>query len=442
MIQYTTNKIEDMGMKTIFKKTIVTTACMAALSVPFAAQATNGYFSHGYGIKAKGIAGAGVAFAQDAMAAATNPAAIIAVGNRVDVGAELFRPDRGATTLNNGANATVGTFDGNDASSFLIPEFGYTKKIDDTMSWGLVVYGNGGMNTDYSTGIYSSNGAGLNDQAQTGVDLAQLFIAPTFAMKLNDHHTVGVSLNLAYQRFKATGLSDFIGYKKAADQAALSAGLSEQGYDSSTGVGIKLGWTGKMSDMLTVGATYQSKTRMSEFDKYNKLFAEAGDFDIPAHFSAGISVKATPSTTVVLDVQRIQYGDIKSIANPNNGTAADTFLGDSDGKGFGWDDMTVVKLGLSHRYNKDLVLRAGWNHGGQPIGADDTSFNLIAPAVVEDHVTLGATWTLANGAELSAYYMHAMEETLNGSTIAAPGGGGANLRMDQDAIGIAYGWDL
>lgn len=431
-------------MNKTFKTTLLATACTVVLAAPVAVQATNGYFAHGYGIKAKGAGGVGIALAQDAMAAATNPAMIIAVGNRFDVGMELFRPDRGATTLNNMGNAVVGTFDGNDASSFLIPEFGYTSKIDDTRSWGIVVYGNGGMNTDYSTGIYSSctQPGCVNDQAQTGIDLAQLFISPTFAMKLNSQHTVGVSLNMVYQRFKATGLSDFIGFKKPADQPALVAGLSEQGYDQSVGFGIKVGWAGKINDSVTVGATYQNRTRMSEFDKYNKLFAENGDFDIPAHFGVGIAVKANPSTTVALDVQRIQYNDIKSIANPNNGTPGNTFLGDSDGKGFGWDDMTVVKLAVIHQYNKNLVVRAGWNHGGQPIGADDTSFNLIAPGVVEDHVTLGATWTLANGAEVTAYYMHAMEETVNGSTLVAPGGGGANIRMDQDAIGIAYGWDL
>jgi long-chain fatty acid transport protein len=33
--------------------------------------ATNGYFSHGYGIKSKGMGGVGIALPQDAMAAAT-----------------------------------------------------------------------------------------------------------------------------------------------------------------------------------------------------------------------------------------------------------------------------------------------------------------------------------------------------------------------------------
>jgi long-chain fatty acid transport protein len=50
---------------------------LALLLLPYAvAHATNGYFSSGYGVKAQGIAGAGIALPQDALAAATNAALI------------------------------------------------------------------------------------------------------------------------------------------------------------------------------------------------------------------------------------------------------------------------------------------------------------------------------------------------------------------------------
>ena len=41
-------------------------AAIAVLLAP-AAEATNGYFTHGYGTSNKGLAGAGVAFPQDAL---------------------------------------------------------------------------------------------------------------------------------------------------------------------------------------------------------------------------------------------------------------------------------------------------------------------------------------------------------------------------------------
>lgn len=440
-------------MKANLKKTLLATACTAVLAVPLTAQATNGYFAHGYGIKAKGMAGAGIAMPQDAIAAATNPAGMFKMGNRIDVGLEIFRPDRSVYTAwpNVGAGPERWV-EGNEDATFFIPEFGYNRKINDTMTLGVSVFGNGGMNSSYTEGIFATDGS------KTGVDLAQLFISPTFAMKLDEQNTVGVALNLAYQRFKATGISMFCGFTPGGSPAGGgtgcndgNAGLTEQGYDTSTGAGIRLGWLGTF-DAVTVGATYQTKTRMSEFDKYNQLFAENGDFDIPANFGVGISFKANPATTVALDITRIQYSGVASISNPNTGFIDSTTppgtgaaLGDANGPGFGWEDMTVIKLGVSYQYSSNLVMRAGWNHGGQPIPAGETLFNVLAPATVEDHLTLGATWTLANGAELSGYYMHAFEKDVNGSSPGTGAGamqnaGHSKLRMSQNAVGIAYGW--
>ena len=427
-------------------KNLLAVTVTAALCAPMAAWATIGYFAHGYGIKSKGMGGSGVAFAQDALAAATNPAGMVLIGNRMDFGAEIFRPMREAQS-SFGPSPVGGSswYDGDNISSFIIPEFGYNRMLDDTRSFGVSVYGNGGMNTGYDYGIYSSNPAGLNDGTNTAINLAQLFIAPTFAMKTDEKHSFGVSLNLVRQTFEAKGLSDFCGFTAPGGGPGCAdgtEGLSEQGQDVSTGFGLRIGWVGQINDMVTLGATYQSRTQMSEFSKYDQLFAEQGDFDIPANYAVGIKFKAAPSTTIAFDIEKILYSTIKSVANPNNGWTGG-FLGSDNGPGFGWEDMTVFKLGVQHQLNKDLVIRAGFVKGDQPIPDGETQFNVIAPAVIEKHLTLGATWTLSNGAELSGYYMKAFEETVKGDSPLNPmDAGHGNLRMSQDAIGIAYGWDM
>ena len=57
---------------------------LAAILAPAAAMATNGYFQHAYGTDYKALAGAGVALPLGAIAAATNPAAMVIVGERFD----------------------------------------------------------------------------------------------------------------------------------------------------------------------------------------------------------------------------------------------------------------------------------------------------------------------------------------------------------------------
>lgn len=405
---------------------------LAAIGFAGSAFATNGYFSHGYGIKSKGMGGVGIAFAEDSLAAATNPANMVLLGNRWDAGVDYFRPQREATITGNGAGAN-GTYDGNGRSDYLVPEFGYNQMVGNDMSFGVSVYGNGGMATSYKNNPFAAFGG----TGTAGVDLMQLFIAPTLSKKINANHAVGVSLKLAYQTFRAKGLQPFAGISSDA------ASLTNNGYDSSYGYGLGLGWTGQISPTVTLGATYQSRTYMQKFDKYKGLFAEQGDFDIPENFGLGLAWKTTPQLTVAADIQRINYSSVKSISNPlvfPPGGPGD-LLGADGGSGFGWRDMTVLKLGVSYEMNKDLTLRAGISHARQPIPSSQTFFNILAPGVIEDHLTLGATWKMSNDGELSVAYMHAFNKDVNGSGSipAGFGAGEANLKMYQDSFGVAYG---
>ena len=401
-------------------------------TVSSAAFATDGYFSNGYGIKAKGMAGVAIAMPQDALAAANNPAGMVLIGDRLDLGLDWFRPIRNADIVGNGGGAN-GSYDANDKKNFLIPEFGYNKMINPNMSFGVSVYGNGGMNTSYTKPIPLFSGT-----TKAGIDLSQLFIAPTFAMKLNSSNAIGVSLNFAYQRFKATGLQNF-------DNTTYSSSpgnVTDNGYDSATGWGVKVGWNGQVTQNLSLGATYQSKTSMGRFDKYKGLFAEKGGFDIPENYGAGFAWKVAPAWTIAGDYKHISYSKVAAVGNSVNCLFAGTCkLGADNGAGFGWDDMDVYKLGVSYEYSKDLTLRAGYSYGKQPIPASQTLFNMLAPAVNNDHFTMGATWILANKAELSFAYMHAFDNTVSGSNSipAGFGGGNANLKMYQDSLGVAYG---
>ncbi len=415
------------------KRTLLAALTAAALA-PLAAHATVGYFSHGYGLKAKGMGGVGIALPQDAMAPASNPAGLGFVDNRIDFGVDWFKPNRSSEVVGNGAGLN-GSNNGNGTKDYFIPEFGISRSFGKNMALGLVVYGNGGMNTTYNRSPFTAFGG----TSPAGVDLIQMFIAPTIAWKPSPNHSFGLSLNFAYQRFSADGLNSFAGISSDA------ANLTNRGDDDATGWGLKLGWTGKVTNAVTLGATYQTKTRMSKFDKYKGLFAEQGDFDIPEHYGLGISVQATPKLTLAGDIQQINYGKVQAVGNPADCLFTGACrLGQSGGGGFGWRNTTVYKLGLSYAWSKDLVLRAGYVTLRQPIPANQTFFNILAPGVVEDHLTLGGTWSLSPTRELTIGYMHAFKKKINGagSIPAGFGGGNANLQMNQNSLGVAFGWKM
>lgn len=415
------------------KKTFHAALLLAAFA-PGAALATTGYFAHGYGLKAKGMGGVGIALPQDAMAPATNPAGLGFVGSRMDLGLDWFSPNRNSEIVGNGAGLN-GISDGSGRKDFFIPEFGISRSFGQNLALGLVVYGNGGMNTTYNRSPFTAFGG----TSPAGVDLIQLFVAPTVAYKPNANHSFGVSVNFAYQRFSADGLNSFAGISSDA------ANLTNRGDDSSSGWGLKFGWTGKVAERVTLGATYQTRTRMGRFDKYRGLFADQGDFDIPEHYGLGIAFKATPKLTLAGDVQQINYAKVKAVGNPADCLFTGAcLLGQSNGGGFGWRNTTVYKLGVSYEWSKDLTIRAGYTTLRQPIPANQTFFNILAPGVVEDHLTLGGTWGMSPNTELTLGYMHAFKKKVNGagSIPAGFGGGNANLQMKQNSLGVAFGWKM
>ena len=427
----------------------------AACAVPLTAFATNGYFQHGYGIKAKGMAGASTAVVVDAMGGAVNPAKMVFVGNRIDIGADLFNPRRSVSRQ--GETAFGGIYNGSadsDSHYFVIPEFGYNRMINPDLSLGVTVYANGGMNTDFNTPLagppFAPCGAAQANMllgcGRLGVDMMQLIIAPTVAYKLNPNHSIGISPLIGYQRFKVDGLQAFQGISSS------PADVTNKGYDESTGVGVRIGWMGKLTNTVTAGAAYSPKMDMSKFDGYRGLFANAGEFDIPENYSIGIAVQATPKTLIALDVQQINYGGVPSIAsgvlNSLRAPPANP-LGSPTGSGFRWQDMTVFKLGVEYQYNQQWTLRGGVSHGKSPIGdtADDVSFNIIAPGVIETHVTFGFTYKTVGGGELNVSYMRALTNTVTGPSAITTLLGGApfgteSLKMYQNAFGISYGWKM
>lgn len=430
-------------------------AVVAACCAPAFALATNGYFSHGYGMKAKGMAGAATATADDAFGGAVNPAKMVFVGDRIDFGADLFSPRRSAQRSGSGANAIDTSVIDSDSNYFLIPEFGYNKLINPNFSLGVTVYGNGGMNTDYPGGQiaggacpnFNAGGAPFNilcGSGRLGVDLMQLIVAPTASYKVNETHAFGISPLLAYQRFKADGLHGFAGFTTT----GTTNFLTNKGYDSSTGWGARIGWMGKVSDSVTLGAAYSTKLKMGKFDKYRELFADQGLFDIPANYNVGLAFKASPTVTLALDYQRINYSGVSSVANPSTNFGATTAgsLGVAGGRGFGWSDVNVYKLGVEYAYSKDVTLRAGYNHGDNPIQARDVTFNIIAPGVVQDHLTFGLTYKTSTGGELTLAYMHAFSKSVSGTSLfqglGVNPGGTETIKMYQNSIGIAYGWKM
>jgi long-chain fatty acid transport protein len=421
----------------MFRKTTLTVSVLLALGAP-AAYATNGLAPTGLGQTHKAMGGAAAGFAAGPMSMATNPASASFSPEGYEFGAEVFKPNRSANVSAAFGGSAATMADGNGDEMFFVPEAGYKRDMKGGLSVGAVAYGNGGMNTAYDKGVpFGAGSFGGAPGTSTGIDLKQVFISPTASYRVNDNVAVGASVNFVVQRFEAEGLSAFKG------ASANPTHLTDQGGSKSTGIGATVGVQGKLSDKVSAGVAYRSKVAMSKLDEYAGLFPNGGEFDVPAATTAGVAFQATPQTLLAADVEQIAYADVAAIGNSSLALHTGSAMGSANGPGFGWDDQTVYKVGIKQQVNDGLALMAGYNYGKNPIKSSETTVNVLAPAVVEKHISVGFEKKLTPKSKLTGSYIHAFENTVKGDATpppapTAPPLSAYDLTMDQDAVGIAY----
>lgn len=463
-------------MKFRLRAMVLPVAAACTLSGP--AMATNGYFTHGVGTHSKALAGAGDASPEMAIDAANNPAAGVLVGESLDLGIALFSPDRKYEAGSSFYNGEYGTFTldpgtyTSDNKAFPIPYIAKNWKLSDTSALTVSFYGRGGMNTEYNTGSASFDPdgpgpapvmslEGTYGMGRAGVDLMQAFLEISYSVQVGDV-SLGFAPVFAYQMFKAEGVGAFAPYTKTYAEAYLTTGqpampgnLTNNGSDASSGFGFKVGAIYQATDALSISVAYQSEIDMEEFDDYSDLFAEGGDFDIPASARLGLSYQAAPDIKIHFDVEQSYFSDVASVGNPLSNVAAcptagmggmdlESCLGGSRGFGFGWDDVTVYQVGVEFKTAADMTWKLGYSQTEQPIQKADALINVLAPAVMEQHITAGFAMERDNGHTISMAFMYAPENSVVGPNLFEmapppyPAAQNVTLTMSQYEIEFAY----
>jgi long-chain fatty acid transport protein len=373
-----------------------------------------------------------------------------------------------------------GKFD-SDNEAFPIPYVAKNWVLSNGNAISFVFYGRGGMNTEWDNGQMAffdpapgnpfSPGVletpGVFGGGKAGVDLMQAFLSVNYSWKISDNFVVGFGPVAAAQRFEATGLANFAPYTQtfantfpgiyqAAVTSCVQGGgdplvcqaqvqlpaqgqaaqgvtkLTDNSHDMSTGFGGAIGiWGG--SERFSYGLAYQSKLSMSEFDDYAELYAQEGGFDIPSTLKGGVSFMAGDNARINLDIEHIGYSGIDSVSNPVGNLFRGCYtaqqvappessgcLGGPEGAGFGWEDMTIYKAGVEWTASENNTWRVGYSYGEQPIPDSEVLFNILAPGVMEHHLTVGLTTERSNGHVISMSLMYAPETTVKGTSAFDP----------------------
>jgi len=422
-------------------------AALALAAASTGAHATTaGYFVLGSGAREQSLAGAGSANPTDALTIADNPAGLVFVGRQFNGDISLFSPTRGYD-----AYGTYLTAPGSVSSyrnEFVLPALGYSQPLNGDSSIGFGMVANGGMDTNYNSGVWNPSCAyfhlpqqGVFCNGRAGVDLIQALIYAGYAQRFGNL-SVGIAPVLGIQSFAAYGLNTFAAFGLSSDPL----NVSNHSPSYAVGGGVRAGLLYQFSPALSVAVQGSTPIWSTNFKDYTGLFAGGGQFDIPGSIGAGVSYKVLPTLAVMVDWKHIFYSGVPAINNQMAPIYPGS-LGTSNGPGFGWKDVDSIAVGFEWNYTDHLTLRAGYAYNTQPITSANVMLNIVAPGVVTSHITGGFTYTVNHNNAIDFAVMYAPRVYVSGQEYL-PGLGynpysniSIYLEELQVTLGYTYHWD-
>lgn len=456
------------------KKIAASLITLGMAASPFA-HATNGMNMEGYGPVASGMGGASMAYDNGTAAVMNNPATLglMQEGSRADVALGVLAPDI-TSKMTGMPNAN------SEATAFYMPAMGYVKKSG-KYTYGAGVFSQGGMGTEYAANSFMAAGSGEKVRSEVGVGR---FIIP-LAYQMDEKITVGGSLDFVWagmdlkmalpgasfvdmamgtKTYGSAGGTLLGSFAPAIPNGACVAGggtattscinwarvdFSDNGaftgQAKGNGLAFKLGGTYKVNSQLTLGATYHSKTSISDMTttgasmsmNLNDASGASGTTNVPGSVSVhnfqwpqtiafGAAYQATDKLLLVADYKNIGWKEVMknfsmtftagSAAGPMAGQTVDMVLNQN------WDDQNVFQIGGAYKTTEALTLRAGLNLANNPV--PDKYMNPLFPAIAKNHLTLGAGYAVSNASNLDFAYVYVPKvSATNGQGVMVDFGG-------------------
>jgi long-chain fatty acid transport protein len=152
-----------------------------------------------------------------------------------------------------------------------------------------------------------------------------------------------------------------------------------------------------------------------------------------AVYAAGLGLHPLPTLTLAADVRYIAY-------DKTRGFQESGFNADGSVRGFGWKSIWVTALGAQFDASSRVTLRGGYNHGGNPISRSQAFFNIPAPAIIQDHISVGLGYKVSRRFDISAAYYRGLKNSVSGPipNPALPPGSTVTSSLDEDSVLLQF----
>jgi long-chain fatty acid transport protein len=342
---------------------------IASVIISTTVYATNGMNMEGYGPVATGMGGASMAYDNGTAAMMNNPATLglMPEGNRLDVALGLLGPNVKATDDTNSFSTTPGATSTSSGNLYYMPALGWVQKSGQ-MTYGLGMFAQGGMGTEYSGDSFLAYGSG--EKVRSELSVGRLLVP--FAYSISKDLSVGATLDFVWagldlkmaltgqQFFNLAGLDSstpnqhqygnasgtlvdkFVGmYMGGAFNPAnpvpwarfdFSDDSSFTGKAKATGLGGKLGGVYRINDQLTIGADYHSQTDLTDME------TKSARVSFNANVDNGVAGGGAPNGTYT--------------------NATIPLTGKIQVKNFNWPQMAGI--GMAYQVSNDLMIVADY----------------------------------------------------------------------------------
>lgn len=355
-----------------------------------------GHMLHGVGPVNSSMGGAGVALPNESLGALVfNPALIADVqGNQISFATEFFKDGLrvgvriGSLTATTDPTLQLG----------VIPAFGWMmRKPDGKMALGFGLLGVAGFRTDYPQD--STNPLLLPQPISFGriyTDYTLTKIPVAFAYQATPKLAVGGSFNLYRGTLAISPLPVAPpDYGPTGGSYLPSAGNVVARFGASAQFGVLF----KISDMVNVGASFQTPQKFEEY-QWNSAVASPDarygtsriltfKLDGPATFTFGVGLKPNPKTQIAIDGQWMKYDTVEGLGGPGGVDTANRVL-----IGIGWRNIWTFKTGVQFQATDKIAIRGGYNYSQTPIRSEITETSMGTPATFQNHFTGGVGFTM------------------------------------------------
>ena len=374
--------------------------------------AVDGYELFGIGPIQKGMGGAGAAAPKDATWVLLNPASIVELDRRIDLGLEIISFEQTARPRGLPPIVNIGARKLSDRTDQLVPSFGMIWPLRRGVL-GVGLYAAAGQRLAYGR---PRSALALLSNGDRSLDYQVIKFPVAYAYRFESGWALGAAVVPVLSRLRTDSLT-----------LALRPARGDNKWDDAGGIGFELGMY-RAWEKWGIGASYTSPTWVGEFDRYHKDLGRQ-TLDLPQSFRVGFASRPIPKVELVFDYKWIDWSGV-------------SFLGRKPlQSGLGWRDQHLLKGGASWRINDAWTIRGGASWGRSPVDDEVVFVNSLSPAVSELHGAVGFSYRMNDRSSFHVAYSRAFPEERKDSGrggLVSLLGRGSRIALEEESLSVQY----